>query len=141
MRSCARLLVLAAIGLCLTLTIAGCTGVATTASEPLKVATTSTPVVVETAPVRCAKVDPRIKEVFSDRNLDKSLARPAPRVCPKDGKTGICETDTRAWIDALEGAVRNQHVAGKILIKDLETCRGGERPKTRRVKTVPVKTS
>lgn len=97
---------------CLVLMILGC---AACAKEPPVEKVVLSPVVVDSAPVRCVDVDAR--------EFLKRTSRPTPPL-DKDA--------TRAWIDKLEASEDRKNAAGQRLLKDYAACKGKiETPKTK----------
>lgn len=73
------------------------------------------PVVVDTAPIRCA--EPDITE------FRKTTPRPEPDITAGE-LPALSKEATRKWIDTLEGAERTKNAAGLRIARDLQSCRG-----------------
>jgi hypothetical protein len=80
------------------------------------------PVVVDLASKRCAELDARTRREVAVRRC----VPPPARAC-KDGIQGLCNGDTRAWIDACDVGEQTKNNAMRQLIREYDTCRGAGR--------------
>lgn len=81
-------------------------------------------VVVDTAPIRCPDVDPRV-----ERALAEPFPAPPPSRPLADGRSGLDDDAKRAWIDRAEQLDARKTAAGQRAVADLKACRGAPEPK------------